>query len=186
MERMKAHTALRVIDVSCARATVFSDPARSMLRTWKHQRYSQRCLLLVRGLHLCLNSFLLSDRKRHLASPCTFLTPEQESAVSVELGMAFRNQSSDAECAPWYWALLAFGGYYWIKRVHLDIPAQILGFPGGPSGKEPTCQYRRCKRLRFNPWVGKIPWGGPGHPLQCSCLENPMDRETYSSWDHKE
>ena len=24
------------------------------------------------------------------------------------------------------------------------------------SGKEPTCQYRR---LRFNPWVGKILWG---------------------------
>ena len=25
------------------------------------------------------------------------------------------------------------------------------------SGKEPTCQCRRHKRLRFNPWVGKIP-----------------------------
>ena len=33
-----------------------------------------------------------------------------------------------------------------------------LGFPGGPSGKEPTCQCRRHKRLGFNPWVGKIPW----------------------------
>ena len=29
--------------------------------------------------------------------------------------------------------------------------------PGGASGKEPTCQHRRCKRCRFNPWVGKIP-----------------------------
>ena len=28
----------------------------------------------------------------------------------------------------------------------------------GTSGKEPTCQCRRCKRLRFDPWVGKIPW----------------------------
>ena len=34
----------------------------------------------------------------------------------------------------------------------------ILGFPGGASGEEPACQYRRCKRHRFNPWVGKIPW----------------------------
>ena len=31
-------------------------------------------------------------------------------------------------------------------------------FPDGASGKEPTCQCRRYKRLVFNPWVGKIPW----------------------------
>ena len=29
---------------------------------------------------------------------------------------------------------------------------------GGGSGKESTCQCRRCKKLRFNPWIGKIPW----------------------------
>ena len=29
---------------------------------------------------------------------------------------------------------------------------------GGTSGKEPTCQYKRCKRCQFSPWVGKIPW----------------------------
>ena len=26
------------------------------------------------------------------------------------------------------------------------------------SGKESTCQCRRCKRLRFDPWINKIPW----------------------------
>ena len=26
------------------------------------------------------------------------------------------------------------------------------------SCKEPTCQCKRCKKCRFNPWVGKIPW----------------------------
>ena len=30
------------------------------------------------------------------------------------------------------------------------------GFPGGTSGKEPTCQCRRHKRSRFDPWVRKI------------------------------
>ena len=34
-----------------------------------------------------------------------------------------------------------------------------LGFLGSASGKEPTCQCRRCKRRRFHPWIGKIPWG---------------------------
>ena len=33
-----------------------------------------------------------------------------------------------------------------------------MGFPGGTSGKEPTCQRRRCKRHGFDPWVGKISW----------------------------
>ena len=32
-------------------------------------------------------------------------------------------------------------------------------FPGGARGKEPACQCRRHNRLRFNPWVRKIPWG---------------------------
>jgi len=32
-----------------------------------------------------------------------------------------------------------------------------VGFPGGISGKEPTCQHRRHKRCKFYPWV-KIPW----------------------------
>ena len=31
-------------------------------------------------------------------------------------------------------------------------------FPGGPSGKEPTCQWRRHKRCGFSPWVRKILW----------------------------
>ena len=34
----------------------------------------------------------------------------------------------------------------------------MWGFPGGTSGKEPTCQCRRNKRCGFDPWVGKIPW----------------------------
>ena len=33
----------------------------------------------------------------------------------------------------------------------------ILGFPGGTSGKEPACQCRRHKRHWLDPWVGKIP-----------------------------
>ena len=47
----------------------------------------------------------------------------------------------------------------------LDLPPLTLrapqlqeGFPGGTSGKEPTCQCRRCKRHRFDPWVRKILW----------------------------
>ena len=41
---------------------------------------------------------------------------------------------------------------FWEKR-YLD-----QGFPDGASGKEPTCQCRRHKRFRFDPWIQKIPW----------------------------
>ena len=34
----------------------------------------------------------------------------------------------------------------------------IQGFPGGSSGKEPTCQCRRYKRHGLDPWVRRIPW----------------------------
>ena len=33
-----------------------------------------------------------------------------------------------------------------------------MDFPGGTSGKESAYQFRRHKRHRFDPWVGKIPW----------------------------
>ena len=36
--------------------------------------------------------------------------------------------------------------------------ALSMGFPGGASGKDSTCQCRRCKRCRFDSWVGKTPW----------------------------
>ena len=40
----------------------------------------------------------------------------------------------------------------------IELYKLYLGFPGGASGKEPVCQYRRHKRHEFNPWVRKIPW----------------------------
>ena len=48
-------------------------------------------------------------------------------------------------------------GKHSVIWINLD-PRPCLGFPGGTSGKELTCQYRRHKRCGFNPWVGKIPW----------------------------
>ena len=33
-----------------------------------------------------------------------------------------------------------------------------MGFPGGTSGKKPTCQHFLSKKCGFDGWVGKIPW----------------------------
>ena len=35
------------------------------------------------------------------------------------------------------------------------LTKEHMGFPGGSGGKESASQCRRCK---FNPWIGKIPW----------------------------
>ena len=50
-----------------------------------------------------------------------------------------------------------------------------MGFPGGASGKGPVCQCRRLKAHEFDS-SGRSPGEGQGNPLQCSCLENCMDR----------
>ena len=35
------------------------------------------------------------------------------------------------------------------------------------------------------PGLGRSPGGGHGHPLQYSCLENPMDRGAWQATFHK-
>ena len=35
------------------------------------------------------------------------------------------------------------------------------------------------------PGVGRCPGGGPGNPLQFSCLENPMDRGVWWAMVHR-
>ena len=50
------------------------------------------------------------------------------------------------------------------------------GYPGASVGKESTCQRRRRESI---PGGGGSLGGGNGHPLQCFCLENPMDRRAW-------
>ena len=53
------------------------------------------------------------------------------------------------------------------------------GFTHGTSGKESTCQCRRCKRQGFDPWVGKITERRAWQLTQCSYLQNPMGRGAW-------
>ena len=58
-----------------------------------------------------------------------------------------------------------------------------MGFPGGSDGKEPACNVGD---LGLIPGLGRFPGEGTGNPLQCSCLENPMDEGAWCPWDCKE
>ena len=46
-----------------------------------------------------------------------------------------------------------------------SVTLLFQGFPGGASGKGHTCQFRRCKRCGFDPWVRKIPWRRAWQPI---------------------
>ena len=67
--------------------------------------------------------------------------------------------------------------------------SQGVGFPGGTSGKEPACQSRRCKRCRFHPWVGKIPWRRKWQPIPVFLPGESHGQKNlagYSPWGRKE
>ena len=60
------------------------------------------------------------------------------------------------------------------------------GFPGGLDGKESACNAGDPGSI---PRSGRTPGEGNGYPLQCSCLENPIDRGAWgdcSPWGYKE
>ena len=69
----------------------------------------------------------------------------------------------------------------WIYSMSLTT----RGFLGGTGGKEPTCQCKRHKKHKFNPWVRRSPGGELGNPLQYSCLEIPMDRGDWQAMVHR-
>ena len=57
------------------------------------------------------------------------------------------------------------------RSVRASLVAQWL--------KNPSAKVDRHRRLEFDPWVGKIPVGGNGNPLQYPRLKNPMDRGSW-------
>ena len=100
-----------------------------------------------------------------------------------------------ASLTQWTWVWVDSGSWWWTgrpgvlwfmgsQRVGHDWATELnwdihMGFPGGTSGKEPSCQCRRQKRRGSILGLERSPRGGHGNPLQYSCLENPMDRGAW-------
>ena len=65
-------------------------------------------------------------------------------------------------------------------------PILIFDFPGGSDGKSVCLQ---CRRPRFDPWVGKIPWRRKWHPTPVLLPGKSHGRRSlvgYSPWGRKE
>ena len=54
------------------------------------------------------------------------------------------------------------------------METQLEWIPRWTSGKESACQAGQVDLI---PGLGRFPGEENGHPLQYSCLGNPMDRE---------
>ena len=78
-------------------------------------------------------------------------------------------------------------------KIILDY---LEGSFGGPargfcrwlSGKESTCQCRRRRRLKFDPWVGKILWRRKWQPTPVFLLGESHGQRSlagYSPWSHR-
>ena len=55
------------------------------------------------------------------------------------------------------------------------------GFPGGAVVKNPPANEGDAGSI---PGSGRSPGAGNGNPLQCSCLENSMDRGAWQATVH--
>ena len=70
----------------------------------------------------------------------------------------------------------------------MHLTALGLCFPSGAGGKKPACKCRR-HRLRFDPWVEKIPWRRVWQPTPVFLpgeSHGPRSLVGYGPWGHKE
>ena len=65
----------------------------------------------------------------------------------------------------------------WVRKIPWrrdGLPTPVfMRFPGSSDGKESACNTGDPGLI---PGFRRSPGGGHGNLLQCSCLENPMDR----------
>ena len=80
-------------------------------------------------------------------------------------------------------------GWAQFTVLHSKFPPAIyftqgkcICFPGGSDGKESACNARDPSSI---PGSGRFPGERNGNPLQCSCLENLMDRGTWWATVHR-
>ena len=75
------------------------------------------------------------------------------------------------------WGRTDWGVTEWLSSS--SSSKKRIGFPCSSVGKESACNAGDLGSI-----PGLIPGEGNGNLLQCSCLENPMDRETWQATVH--
>ena len=81
-------------------------------------------------------------------------------------------------------------GLFWSLCVSFVICPACTStcLPGDSSGKEPACRCKRHKRLRSDPWVGKIPWRRAWQPTPAFLPGESRGQRSLcgcSPWGHR-
>ena len=103
----------------------------------------------------------------------TFLPKGQKKLFQSFLGTYMQRASSvllDIMCVQEVWIASAQGS----ER----------GFPCGAVVKNPPANVGDTRKVGSIPGSERSPGVGNGNPLQCSCLENPMDRGAWKTTVH--
>ena len=83
-----------------------------------------------------------------------------------------------------------------VMKEKKSVPREEEDFPDGASGKESTCQWRRRKRCKFDPWIGKISWRrawppfpvflpGKSHGQRSWAGDGPRSYRVRGNWTHQ-
>ena len=75
-----------------------------------------------------------------------------------------------------WWAAVYGVTQSWTQLKQLSSSSQVILMPVGSEGKASACN---AGDLGSTLGSRRSPGEGNGNPLQYSCLENPMDRETW-------
>ena len=86
-------------------------------------------------------------------------------ASPCDCGQIDSPRASGLSCAPGSW----------------DNNTVLWGFPGGAVVKNLPVSEGDLRDMGSIPGSGRSPGGRHGNPLQCSCLENPMDRGAWQA-----
>ena len=102
--------------------------------------------------------------------------------------MFWQRLLSDQENRIWIFCNFKLQKSLILERESIELSKDKMWLPRWQSGKESTCQFRRCKRSGFDLWVGKIPWSRKWQPTTVFCLKHSMDRRAWQAlpWGWKE
>ena len=70
------------------------------------------------------------------------------------------------------------------KKAYWVCSSVFQWFPGGASGKDPPANASDARYAGLIPALRRAPGEESGNVLQCSCLENPMDRWAWQATVH--
>ena len=110
---------------------------------------------------------------------CQYLIGAKDCAKSIEV----HKSTTDivAHAAP---SGTEFGGDYHFWNYLIPYPHSLLAFQVAQVVKNPPASAGDAGDLGSIPGAGRPPRGGNGHPLQYSCLGNPMDRGAWRTAVH--